>query len=238
MKPAKYAIVLAVFVTGVILTWTAQSDRSFRSLERVELQGPHTTKLVFKNEVETIPTGHVQAELHTQPETIAEHAQEQAWQLQDAYMQGRRDGKEEMRPKKTNLEAMARTMYGEATVMSNMTLVGETVLERVDSQKHPSTIRGVVHEPWAFTSIHTSAQNLDTLNWTDSRPLKWRRARRAAYLTLVLPDSLRELEEGTRHFFSPRSMPEWKPRPYWAEDERPNYVVDNKFEFYRLNHEG
>lgn len=165
----------------------------------------------------------------------ANWARRQARQLEEAYQMGRAQRLKDEREKVTWL---ARTLYGEANTARGMLYVGSVVLNRVRSPKHPNTIRRAVTKEWAFESVTRNARSLDTLDLGDyaDGPTAWRMAIRMSYLTLRLPERYRPLKQAT-HFYSPVSMPNWKPEPKWAKGRRPLYSMGEngrRFRFYRV----
>ncbi len=57
--------------------------------------------------------------------------------------------------KPTEKEELARVMYAEAANQPRVVrrLVGETVMNRVQNREYPSTVRGVIHQDNAFSSV-------------------------------------------------------------------------------------
>jgi hypothetical protein len=135
------------------------------------------------------------------------------------------------RPTDEELLWMARVMYTEAPTMRLMTYAGSTVIERVNMEEYPNTVRGVATQRWQFEGITRNAQNVRDLTLEDygSQNLKWNLAVRSAHFILTTPERYRPLK-GIDHFWSPQSADK---RPNWAH-RSPEYQVGDKFEFHNL----
>ena len=127
----------------------------------------------------------------------------------------------------------ARAIYSETNRSEEMELVGTVIANRLSADQYPNTVREVVRQPWAFTAITrgTTKALRYTMDDYEQGDNRWRRAVRMAEHVLSMPDSLRPLDQVT-HFYSPVSMASAAP-PEWAEGERPEYEIGDRFRFYK-----
>lgn len=110
-----------------------------------------------------------------------------------------------------DLDLMARTMIGEESTPEGRAAVGQVILNRINSGKFPSSVRGVVFQPNAFESWSTRGRQLSSIP-TSSKDY------RAAYALAqkVASGDLPDETKGSVNFINPtlqvamgRQIPSW-----------------------------
>lgn len=134
---------------------------------------------------------------------------------------------------------LARCIYSETKRPEEQELVGWVVRNRVETgYRGNSTYREAVLDPYQFSAFNPGSRKRGYYSSlaSSSTPPGWQRALAVAHHVLNAPASMRPFSEGTRHFFSERSMKGQK-SPSWAESHKKvkpaGFDIDeHRFRFY------
>jgi len=138
---------------------------------------------------------------------------------------------------------LARALVSETDRTEEMPYLATVIRNRVETcYRSRCTFKGVILDPKQFSAFNKAAPRRDLYMRLDDKIayengiMRWSKAKTVADSIIKADRSELPLPKDVLYFWSPISMPHYKPRPLWAS-KRPEHEVEsvptNRFKFHK-----